>query len=192
MQSARCQTAAAANAPTATAATVERTGLSSCPTPSPWLERAGSDPLAAAAAAARLPAAASVVIIGGGLAGCSTAFHLSRRGVSSLLIEGRTLAGGATGRNGGVFAAGHASADAWAFERENISQLRALLEAEGAECEQRVGGYLTVEFEDTDAAAGLLDRSFDPETEEHWDAARVAAELQTDMLGGERIAGGLF
>jgi sarcosine oxidase subunit beta len=42
------------------------------------------------------------IIIGGGIHGASTAFHLSRRGLQSLVIEKATLASQATGRSSGL------------------------------------------------------------------------------------------
>jgi len=42
------------------------------------------------------------IIIGGGVHGASTAFHLARRGIRSLLIEKNTLASHATGRSSGL------------------------------------------------------------------------------------------
>lgn len=163
--------------------------------PSPWLERSrDTDPLAAGAAAPAqvLPKLAEIAVVGGGLSGCSVAYFLARRGLSCVLLEARTLAGGATGRNGGVFAASHSDPETWEFERENIEELRAMLAASGDDCEQRTGGYLTVEFEGTEGAAALHERTWHPETEQYWDAAKVAAELRTETLGGDRIAGALF
>ena len=45
---------------------------------------------------------ADVIIIGGGIHGASTAFHLSERGLNSLVIEKNTLASAATGRSSGL------------------------------------------------------------------------------------------
>jgi gamma-glutamylputrescine oxidase len=53
---------------------------------------------------------ADVCVIGGGIAGCSTALHLAERGYSVVLLEGKRIAWGASGRSGGQalfgFAAG--------------------------------------------------------------------------------------
>lgn len=51
---------------------------------------------------------AEVCVIGGGLAGLTTALELARRGVSVLLLEGKRLAWGASGRNGGFVSNGFA------------------------------------------------------------------------------------
>jgi sarcosine oxidase, subunit beta len=43
------------------------------------------------------------IVLGAGLAGCALAFHLSRRGLGpTLLLDPRTVAGGATGRAAGI------------------------------------------------------------------------------------------
>jgi gamma-glutamylputrescine oxidase len=169
-----------------------RTGVAPHPLPSPWLDRSRTTDPFAGAALAPLPAAADIAVVGGGLCGVSVAHHLAQRGLGCVLIEARTLAGGATGRNGGVLSASHSNPETWAFERTNIEELRAMLTAVGEECEQRTGGYLTVEFEGTAGAEYLKERPWDDETEEYWDAAKVASELRTEALGGDRIAGALF
>jgi gamma-glutamylputrescine oxidase len=53
---------------------------------------------------------ADVCVVGGGIAGCSTALHLAERGYDVVLLEGKRIAWGASGRSGGQaifgFAAG--------------------------------------------------------------------------------------
>jgi gamma-glutamylputrescine oxidase len=55
-------------------------------------------------------ATADVCVVGGGIAGCSTALHLAERGYQVVLLEGKRVAWGASGRSGGQaifgFAAG--------------------------------------------------------------------------------------
>ena len=55
-------------------------------------------------------ATADVCVVGGGIAGCSTALHLAERGYEVVLLEGKRVAWGASGRSGGQaifgFAAG--------------------------------------------------------------------------------------
>jgi gamma-glutamylputrescine oxidase len=51
-------------------------------------------------------AEADVCVIGGGIGGLSCARALARRGLRVVLLEGRTVAGGASGRNGGFLLAG--------------------------------------------------------------------------------------
>src|SRR5579872_564763 len=44
---------------------------------------------------------ADVAVMGGGIAGCSTALHLAQRGYRVVLLEGRNIGYGASGRSGG-------------------------------------------------------------------------------------------
>jgi len=44
---------------------------------------------------------AEVVVIGGGIVGVASAYYLSRRGIRVLLVEKGSIAGEASGRNGG-------------------------------------------------------------------------------------------
>ena len=53
-------------------------------------------------------AEAEVCVIGGGLAGLTTSLELSRRGVSTVLLEAKRIAWGASGRNGGFVSNGFA------------------------------------------------------------------------------------
>jgi gamma-glutamylputrescine oxidase len=52
---------------------------------------------------------ADVCVVGGGIAGCSTALHLAERGYKVVLLEGRRIAWGASGRSGGQAIFGFAS-----------------------------------------------------------------------------------
>jgi gamma-glutamylputrescine oxidase len=51
---------------------------------------------------------AAVCVIGAGIGGLSTAWHLADHGIAALVVEARTAAGGASGRNGGFLIAGAA------------------------------------------------------------------------------------
>ena len=51
-----------------------------------------------------------VLVIGAGIAGLSCAWHLAERGVECTVVEARTAASGASGRNGGFLVAGAAPA----------------------------------------------------------------------------------
>src|SRR5262245_38272895 len=71
---------------------------------SAWIDNVSEDTQSPAEEARPLDSTvADVAIIGGGFTGVSTAYHLSRRFPEKrvILIEARTLANGASGRNGG-------------------------------------------------------------------------------------------
>ena len=52
---------------------------------------------------------ADVCVVGGGIAGCSTALHLAERGYRVVLLEGRRIGWGASGRSGGQAIFGYAA-----------------------------------------------------------------------------------
>ncbi len=52
---------------------------------------------------------ADVCVVGGGIAGCSTALNLAERGYSVVLLEGKRVGWGASGRSGGQALFGYAS-----------------------------------------------------------------------------------
>jgi gamma-glutamylputrescine oxidase len=49
-----------------------------------------------------------VCVVGGGIAGCSTALHLAERGYRVVVLEGKRVAWGASGRSGGQAIVGYA------------------------------------------------------------------------------------
>src|SRR2546428_3349558 len=51
-------------------------------------------------------AAADVAIVGAGIAGIATAYHLARAGANPIVVEARTVAEAASGRNAGLLLAG--------------------------------------------------------------------------------------
>eukprot|EP01051_Picozoa_sp_SAG22_P000803 SAG22_NODE_26_length_29806_cov_19.885381_5_plen_421_part_00 len=162
-------------------------GLDPAPTPSFWLDHPtarATDPTTGAAAP-ELPAEADFVIVGGGMTGVSVAYHLSKLGLKSVLLEGRELAGGATGRNGGVLSGG------LPFHKANIEMLKGIMQEQQVDCEYRLGGYLRLAFEGTEDAAAFAAMEA-TETRQYWDAARVKDELKTDSIDGRKIAGGVF
>src|SRR4051794_17187397 len=67
-----------------------------------------------------------VCVIGGGVGGLSCARSLTSRGLDVLLLEGRTVAGGASGRNGGFLLAGAAAFHVDARERYGRAAARRL------------------------------------------------------------------
>ena len=47
-----------------------------------------------------IPKECDVIVIGGGISGCATAYYLAKGGLNVVVVEQRSIASGATGRNG--------------------------------------------------------------------------------------------
>ncbi len=103
-----------------------------------------------------LPSGADVVIIGGGLLGAAICYWVARTGRSVILLERTTLAGGATGRNGGFISVGPDKPYAEAIARlgyetartildvtlDSQKLLRHMIEEENIACDYREPGHL--------------------------------------------------
>ena len=135
------------------------------------------------------PATADVLIIGAGLTGCATAFWLQRlHGRSSVILDARGLAGGATGRNGGHLWPNPKSD----FEQTNVEELLSFLESEDIDCDLTNGGAVALERRAPEEGVEYHDADDDPEEgdggDEDWgetpvlDAAACEATLQTDAF----------
>jgi gamma-glutamylputrescine oxidase len=92
---------------------------------------------------------ADVVVVGAGVAGVATAYHLARAGARPVVLEARTVAEAASGRNAGFLLAGVAEnlvvasrryGDAqalriWRFTRHNQKLVREVVERHGISCD---------------------------------------------------------
>lgn len=126
-------------------------------------------------AATTLPERTDVAIIGGGIAGIATALHLAQAGVDVTVLEQRTVASRASGRNDGQLLLGlgehyhriHGQFGAdkarllWDFLRDNHAALRESLAAHGIDCGLRQDGGLRLaetphEWTELQTAAALL------------------------------------
>jgi gamma-glutamylputrescine oxidase len=131
-------------------------------------------------------ATAEVCVIGAGIGGLACARNLLDRGVRPLVLEARTVASGATGRNGGFFIAGvapmyHRAVEAWGRETA-ARRYRATLEAQremlrvaeeaGAREHFRVHGLLRLAADDAEVE----------------DVLAHHAALAADGLPGELVA----
>jgi sarcosine oxidase subunit beta len=99
---------------------------------------------------ASLPAEADVVVIGGGVAGCSAAYQLAKRGRRVALVEMRGICSGASGRNAGMVRQGSAMHSrvgqaVYRLTAENLRLLRDELPAElGDDFDLRLPGTLDI------------------------------------------------
>jgi len=130
---------------------------------------------AAPIAATTLPDAVDVAIVGGGIAGISTALHLARHGASTAVLEQRSVASRASGRNDGQLLLGlgehyhriHGQFGAerarmlWQFLADNHDALRRELADAGVACDLRRAGGLRLaetphEWTELETASALL------------------------------------
>jgi sarcosine oxidase, subunit beta len=119
---------------------------------------------------------AEVAIVGGGTAGCSTALHLRRRGVSVVLLERGLCGGQASGVNyGGVRQQGRALAELPLAQRSRAMWDR-LRETVGSDCEFTATGHVKLARSDADMA----------ELEAYREAVRPYG-LALELLGREAL-----
>lgn len=78
-----------------------------------WQAEAGAQPFPSLEGSRE----ADVVIVGGGITGAAVALWLARAGISAVLLEGRQVAAGASGRNGGFLLGGTSESYATARAR---------------------------------------------------------------------------
>jgi gamma-glutamylputrescine oxidase len=95
-----------------------------------------------------------VVIIGAGLTGLSTAYHLAKLGVRSVVLEAGLIADGASGRTGGLVLEGTAVG---VMEQVDgcVEGLRRLVEAEQIDCSLHLAGCWEIEHRKDDAGTML-------------------------------------
>jgi glycine cleavage system T protein len=102
---------------------------------------------AAGADARRLPARARVVVVGGGMLGCSTAFRLTERGWSDvLLLERRRLTGGTTWHAAGLVTTARPTHGMRAIVRRSIGVFETLEQLTGLSTGYRRTGTLNLAF----------------------------------------------
>ena len=95
-----------------------------------------------------------VVIIGAGLTGLSTAYHLAKLGVRSVVLEAGVIADGASGRTGGLVLEGTAVG---LMEQVDacVEGLRRLVEAEQIDCSLHLPGCWEIEHRKDEAGTML-------------------------------------
>jgi gamma-glutamylputrescine oxidase len=109
---------------------------------------------------------ADVAIVGAGIAGVAAAYHVSRSGAKVVVVEARTVAEAASGRNAGFLLAGVAenfiaatrrygedrALRVWRFTRHNQKLVRAIVERERIECDLAWNGSAQIAGDDEEWA----------------------------------------
>src|SRR5438094_2521660 len=111
-------------------------------------------------------ASADVAIVGAGIAGIATAYHLARAGAKPIVVEARTVAESASGRNAGFLLAGVAENFAaaterygeeralrvWRFTRHNQKLVREVVAREHIDCDLAWNGSAQLAGDDAEWA----------------------------------------
>ncbi len=134
-------------------------------------------PAGPAAAPRAIPERARVVVIGGGILGCSTAFHLTRRGWSDvLLLERRRLTSGTTWHAAGLVTTARPTHSMRAIVQRSIEIFEHLEELTGLSTGYRRTGSLHLAF----------GRDRWEELRRQASACR-ASGIQVDLVGADRV-----
>jgi gamma-glutamylputrescine oxidase len=150
----------------------DRTGLASEDALTQGSYYVATAPLLASYPALQGSESADVCVVGGGLAGLSTALELRQRGYSVVVLEGKTVGWGASGRNGGQAIVGHSSesailsqfspADAkraWDISVDGMNLMRQRITDHAIDCDY-VPGWLFFAINDRKARALREDFEF--------------------------------
>ena len=124
-------------------------------------------------------------VIGGGVAGLSCARRLAERGIETILLEAGTVAGGASGRNGGFLIAGTALFHNDARERLGPERASAIYQATLDAQEEIVALATELGAGDALRRVGLLRLATSEEEAEHVRAH--AAALAADGFAAEVV-----
>jgi glycine/D-amino acid oxidase-like deaminating enzyme len=145
-----------------------------------------------------------VAIVGAGITGTATALWLARAGINVRVLEARTIASGASGRNGGFIAYGTTALYSntiqhygreqarrfWSFTVRNHDLLKGFIEEmeqNGWTCSYRRNGSLKLAFNETEFEQVM--QSFSLLNEDGWevqliDRNELPARLRDTYFGG--------
>lgn len=131
-----------------------------------------------------------VAVIGAGVHGASAAFHLSGRGVRTVIIERTSPAGGPTGRSSAICRAYYTNAFLAAVARDSIAMLRDFESHTGRESGFRRSGLLVLHAaEDESIVREVVPRLNDQDIPtDLLTPHQVAAEWPAFDLGGIAVA----
>ena len=128
-----------------------------------------------------------VCVIGGGVGGLSCAKRLAEHGADVLLLEGRTVGGGASGRNGGFLLAGAAAFHVDARERYGRDEARRLYAHTLAAQEELYALAAALGAGDAVRRVGCVRLAASEEEAAH--VLRHVEALHEDGFPAERVAG---
>jgi gamma-glutamylputrescine oxidase len=129
--------------------------------------------------------AVEACVIGGGVGGLSCARRLAEHGIDTVLLEAGTVAGGASGRNGGFLIAGTAAFHNDARERFGVERARAMHAATLAAQEEIYELAAELGAGEALRRVGLLRLAVSEEEAEH--VRDHAAALRADGFPGETV-----
>jgi gamma-glutamylputrescine oxidase len=124
-------------------------------------------------------------VIGGGVGGLSCARRLAEHGIDTILLEAGTVAGGASGRNGGFLIAGIGLFHNDARERLGVERARAMYAATLAAQQEVIGLAEELGAGDALRQVGLLRLAVSEEEADH--VRDHAAALREDGFPGETV-----
>jgi len=128
---------------------------------------------------------AEACVIGGGVCGLSCARRLAQHGIDTVVLEAGTVAGGASGRNGGFLITGTAAFHNDARERFGAERARAMYAATLAAQEEIYELAAELGAGDALRRVGLLRLAVSEEEAEH--VREHAAALRDDGFPGETV-----
>ncbi len=147
---------------------------------------------------------ADVCVVGGGLAGLSTALELRAKGFSVVVLEGKTVGWGASGRNGGQAIVGHSSESAlldqlgeaeakraWDVSVEGMHLLRQRIADHSIDCDY-VPGWMYLAVNDKKACALREDFEFTREKFKYSHQRWIPPEEIGDWIASPRFKAGLY
>ena len=118
---------------------------------------------------------ADVCVIGGGIAGISTAWELTRRGMTVVVLEKSRVGWGASGRNGGILSAGFARPDS-TLGRAGPKAARALYDLSREGLRAVIDNTRDLALEGVDPVAGRISVSRYPDAKGMRESIRASAE----------------
>lgn len=144
-----------------------------------------------------------VLVVGGGYCGLTAALSLRRRGLRTCVIDARTIAGGASGRNGGQLVPGFkigpndlqrrfgsaAGRSLFEFGQRAPSIVSELVATLGIECELARNGWIKAAH--TGSARIKVDAEYDELNEAGADARRLDRDELAARVGDSSYVGGL-